>query len=107
MSSIRMFTLLNGQEIIATVPDTNDASSDTPYIVLQKVQAVVVKPISQDQYGLDMIPLSPSNPEGDQRLYRSAIAMEPVSVPVELEREYTRRTSMIEIVSALPGGVSL
>lgn len=98
MSKIIMFTMYSAHEVIATLVEDEGAS-----YVISKPLIVSAVQTSADAYGLRMDPFSMANPDGDQRVFKSAIAMEAVKVPDGLEKAYLRQTSTIEIVSSLPG----
>jgi hypothetical protein len=98
MTDIRIFTLINGQEIIARVV----SDEGTCFLV---DRPCALQPVQQgpNEYGIALPDLSFADPEGQKRLYKSAISMEGVETPSELIGAYTRRISNIEIVSSLPG----
>ena len=97
-TQIILFTLNSTHEIIAGLVEDSET-----YYTISKPLIVSAVQTAADAYGLRLDPFSMGNPDGDQRVYKTAIAMEAVSVPAGLEKAYLRQTSSIEIISSLPG----
>lgn len=102
MSDYKLVKLSSGEEVIFK------AVNDTPTtVVMSKPITLHVVPQGNDQYGLQLFPFSPSNPEGDQLLYKDKIIAESVEIPVGLEKAYIQRTTGIELASAVDAFANL
>ena len=94
-----MFTLNSGQEVIAEQWDVGDVWVDVKHALV-----IQVVPQGPNQYGIALIPLSPTNPESRMRIFNHAIVAQSLDpIPNELANAYVKQTSSIEIVSSLPG----
>lgn len=102
MSDVRLVKLVSGEEVMFKV------KSDTPtFYVAEKPIAMHVVPQGQEQYGLQLFPFSPSNPEGDQMIFKSMIVAESIETPDGLVKAYIQRTTGIEIASAVDAFANL
>ena len=96
MSDVKLVKLVSGEEVMFKIKD------ETPsFYVAAKPIAMHVVPQGNEQYGLQLFPFSPSNPEGDQTIFKSLIVAESVEVPDGLIKAYIQRTTGIEIASAV------
>lgn len=100
MTQYILFTLNTTQEVIAELVKVND---DENSYHLRKPRLITPVQTGQDTYGLRLDPVSMADPDGDQLVNITAIAMEAVNIPDGLVRAYQQQTSNIEIVSSLPG----
>ena len=98
MTEYLLFTLNTAQEIIAEVV----AEHDDMYVV-RKPHLICIVPTTNTQYELQLVPLSPADPDGDKRVYKTAIGIESVNIPSALVKMYQQQTSMIEIATSFPG----
>lgn len=96
MSNVRLVKLTSGDEVIFEAGEEKLGS-----VVMKKPILLHVVPQGNDQYGLQLFPYSPSNPEGDHMLKTTQIVSESVIVPEGLVRAYVQRTTGIEIASAV------
>lgn len=96
MSNINLVRLTTGEEIIFKMihETTETCTMESPMIMR-------VVPQGQEQYGLAMIPYSPSIPDGTHTLMKHHIVAKADNVPSNLEKAYLQQISGIEIVSAL------
>ncbi len=102
MNPIKLVKLSTGEEIIFSV----SGETTTSYTASKPITLHVV-PQGNDQYGLQLFPFSPSNPEGDQLIYKDAIVAESTEVPDGLEKAYIQRTTGIELASAVDAFANL
>ncbi len=94
MSTYKLLRVSTGEEIIFTVKD----ETLTAYIASKPIALAVVP--QGEQYGLQLFPYSPANPEGDQVIFKDKIVSESVEPPEGLIRAYIQRTTGIEIAQA-------
>ena len=97
--NLKLFTLISGQEVIAELVHDVDPSVPNAFVVKQALVVQLV-PRQNHEYGIGLLPLSPINVEGEQRIFRHAVSSECITIPEDMENAYIRRTSNIEIVSA-------
>lgn len=95
-SDIRLVKLSSGEEVIFREKSSTDTT-----IIMSKPITLHVVPQGTEQYGLQLFPYSPSNPEGDQALTKACIITESVDVPEGLVNAYIKRTTGIELASAV------
>jgi hypothetical protein len=96
--NLKMFILISGQEIIAELVHPVDPEYADAFIIKQALVVQLV-PRGADSYGIGLLPLSPTNAEGEQRVYNRAVASECVCIPNDLVNAYIQRTTNIEIAS--------
>lgn len=96
---LKMFILISGQEIIGELVHAIDPVQPDAFVIKHALVVQLV-PRGPDSYGIGLLPLSPTNAEGEQRVYNRAVASECVTIPTDLVNSYIQRTTNIEIASA-------
>jgi hypothetical protein len=96
---LKLFILISGQEVLAEVIHDVDPEYPNAFIVKQAM-AIQLVPKGHDSYGIGLIPLSAINTEGEQRIFKNAVASEAITIPEDMVNAYIKRTSSIEIVSS-------
>jgi hypothetical protein len=96
MSTITLFKLVSGEEIIATVTDDRTPST----ITVEKARAIAVVQTGPQQYGLQLFPFLKGAPDEEFDLYIHSIIGQ-LPAPADLERSYISQTSGIEIATSL------
>jgi hypothetical protein len=97
MSTVTIFKLVSGEEIIATVDDTRVTPTT---ISVSKARSMAVVQTGPQTYGLQLIPFLKGAPDEDFELSVSAI-MGRLDAPSDIERSYISQTSSIEIATSL------
>lgn len=96
MPDIKKFQVVTGQTVIGAVVEETDTT-----ITLEYALGIHVVQKSAEQFGLQLVPYDPADPEGQTKFSRAQIVSESVTVPVGLVKAYTERTSNIQIISAM------
>jgi hypothetical protein len=95
MSTIQLFKLVSGEEVVATVLE-----EDSTQITMKNARTFIVVPQGANSYALELVPLLKGEPDGRLKMYKHAIAAV-ADVSSDLERAYISRTTGIEIASSL------
>ena len=73
------------------------------YFILE--HTLIVRPVpmgdGSESYGLQMLPISPTNPEGKTKFYKTQFMGEHLEIPDQLVAAYRERTSSIVMSSAV------
>jgi len=101
-TNVKLVRLVTSEEVIFEVIE--DAVN---VYKAKKPIALHVVPQGNEQYGLQLFPYSPSNPEGEQLIFKDKIVSESVEVPEGLVKAYVQRTTGIEIASAVDAFANL
>jgi hypothetical protein len=97
MSTIVIFKLVSGEEIIATVDGTSTTQNT---VTVSKARAMAVVQTGPQTYGLQLIPFLKGAPDEEFELSVTAI-MGRLDAPMDIERSYISQTSSIEIATSL------
>jgi len=95
MSDIRLFKLINGEEIIGTVLEANN----TDHYVIEKVRTFMPHQTERGT-ALVLVHWIQFAQDNEIELNRSAVAASPKKLPIELERVYQQETSGIQLATA-------
>ena len=94
---LKIFSLHDLQEILGNVIEETEDS-----VTLKQARMIRIVPKGPDEYGVTLIPLSMTTPDGTHKIYKSAIAAEALDpIPTDLENLYIRQALNIEIVPSL------
>ena len=93
---IRQFRISPIEEIIGTVVDSNH-----DFFVMKNVLTIRTVPVNNDEYGIDLVPYSFTNPDGRVQFYKRNISSEMLDIPGGLITVYLERTSGIKIALTL------
>lgn len=88
----------NGDEIIGE--GTSNANGD---LLLSKARIIRMMPQGPQNYGLALLPMFVSDPDGNCVVFNSTIGAVVNVVPDRLVKAYKQQTSPIEIATAIPG----
>lgn len=97
MSQLKLFMLAPNLEVIGTLIEETDTS-----VTLEKT--LLIRPVQtgpDGEFGLQMVPISPTSPEGKQKFQKAQMLGEVLDVPDQLERVYLERTTSLQLVSAV------
>lgn len=100
MANIVQYKLVTQEWVVG---DQQDLLESRDHIYLKQPLVIHLVPQGPQNYTLALAPYNPADPEGEVKIYKSAIISEPTKVPKSLHDAYVRQTSTIEIVSALDG----
>lgn len=93
MDTLKFFVLINGHEIIGKlVAELEDS------FLLDQPLALQVFPQADGAYGLQLVPVSSINAEGEHVLYKHAISIQVTKIPEDIEKAYIQRTSKIVLL---------
>ena len=98
MSTITIFKLVSGEEIIATVDDSRVSPTS---VFVSKARALHIVQTGPQSYGLQLVPFLKGAPDDEVELLNQSIMGKVVSTPADIERSYISQTSSIEIATSL------
>lgn len=104
--NLKLFMLISGQEVLAEVVHEVDPDVPNAFIVKQAM-AIQLVPNGSNSYGIGLLPLSAINTEGEQRIYKSAVSSETITIPEDMVNAYIKRTTNIEVVSSAASLIQL
>lgn len=90
---VKVYRLLSGEEIIGYIKREME-----DHVVLAKPHAMVLQ--QHPETGKPVLMFAPimisTMSEGEAKIYRTAIAIEPVKVPDQIEKGFMNQTSLIQ-----------
>lgn len=92
----KLFILINGHEVIGKL-----VSDEPTYYIVDQPLGIQVVPQQDGAYGLQLVPFSAVNTDGEIRIYKHAICAESEHIPTDIEKAYVQRTSRIQIIGSL------
>lgn len=96
MRDIKLFTLVNGFEIIGRV------QSDEPtYYLIEEPYGLQLNQIADGTFRIALIPYSPIAQDGIHKFHKHAICSECLRIPSDVEKNYIQKTSKIQIVGGM------
>lgn len=96
MSTLKLFLLAPNLELIGKLVEETDS-----YVVLEQTLIIRPVPSSTHEFGLQMVPISPTTPEGKQKFQRTQLLAEVLEIPAELSKVYRERTSDLLLEGAV------
>lgn len=93
MEPLQFFILINGHEVIGKFVSETDTT-----ITLEQPLGLQVVPQADGAYGLQLVPFSSVNAEGDHIFYKHAVCAEIQKIPDDIAKAYRQRTSRIVLV---------
>lgn len=93
MNHIQLFFLVTGQELVGKVVEQTDST-----IKISNPRAVSIAQTGADTYQVRLIYFSGANPEGTFVFERSAILAISDSCPQDIETDYVRQTTGIQLI---------
>lgn len=95
MAEVRTLKLITGEELIGIVVEERDDGT----MIMEKTRCVQMMPTSPGQMGVGIVPYTPSNVDGEVKLYARGIIGE-IKHTKEMEDAYLQQTTGIQLASA-------
>ena len=93
MNDIKIFKLINGDEIIAEVVSHNVGSNWK----LRKIRMIILQEVQQGRVGLGLLPWLASNVNGEFELHSTSLAGLPYDPEDDLQKAYLQQTTGITL----------